>query len=550
MSNPAVTQWLQEIAAAKAKAEARAKLANGGDSVNHQKSPSKAQDSNSQEKGQKSTTDSDHPSSTHNAVNPKPQVNYGIITSYNLKTRKKQLKLILPPEPIKPGPGECCGNDCDPCVNTIYWQDLAAHKDQVRSLEEEYKTACLKLETGLDEADSLTNVKNIQNEAANEEDGNGDGDESGLSIRSYRPFKIIKKRYLSETTLLVICDLPYPKHRSTTVATSPSKQEDYLETSMFHILIRFKRGDHFLTKAFTPVDFSKLSVNKKVRSEAIVEAVEHESEGSMNEKMAFLVKLYPSPHVTSDMFRSLMEYQDVDEKLEGNQNTDGDEPGFLYLRGPIQTSRDRLKNRELSSHANAMAISRPQARNERIVMIAAGSGITPMYQVLRRLHLQQQEDQEEGSIKELDLVYCNRMSSEIWLHQELKEICLHNNISRSDDPLVADGSILPRAGANRAKTIKVRVQHILSNDTSHKSNGTQDHHERFHIGDRISPQLLKDILQHRFNEEGSSTSESSSYSEHLRVLICGPPSFNADVSEMLAQLGYTDSERCEIHILE
>ncbi|KAF9347598.1 NADH-cytochrome b5 reductase-like [Mortierella sp. AD094] len=560
MSNPAVTKWLEEIAAAKAKAEAKAKPM-ADTHIDSAVKTRQAQGFASQEKEHTSL------SAANSSTLPKSRSNYGIITSYNLKTRKKQLKLVLPPEPIKPGPGECCGNDCDPCVNTLYWQDLAAYKDRVKKLQKQYESACRALESELDGTISsmtLESTDKATTDRLNKEEE--DEDETGLSVRSYRPFKVVKKRYLSETTLLVICDLPYSKPTSTATTTT-SRHDDYIGINMFHVLIRFKNDGQFLTKAFTPVDFSNPPVNRNSISEAVIEAAEHESDGSMKGKMAFLVKLYPSPHVTSEMFRRLEEYDDVGGDLDGSQDKNGEGLGVLYLRGPIQTSRDRLKNKELAALMGTTAKPKLRPKSERIVMIAAGSGITPMYQVLRALHLQEQKDTEEVATRELDLVYCNRTSSEIWLHQEIKEICFRDQFDGLDYPQetsVAGSPVYIESGAT-LRTRKVRVQHVLSSEDSHKHNSMRHHHDRHdgrsnehelvHTGGRISLQLLQDTLERSFDDrgEGSFTGTASaelSSAEHLKILICGPPSFNSDVSKMLAKLGYTDSENCEIHILE
>ncbi|KAG0291935.1 hypothetical protein BGZ96_004680 [Linnemannia gamsii] len=207
MSNPAVAKWLEEIAAAKAKAQA------------------KEQQQQQQQKRQEPTSvPTDRiPQQTQPQTQPQKiptssaALQYGIITSYNLRTRKKQLRLVLPPEPRKPGPGECCGNDCEPCVNTIYWEDMAAHRERCRKMQLQYEDECRALletsEGSGVESRSIVGggVRKVEVEEDREEEGEEDDDDDGkgLSIRSYRPFKVLQKRYLSENTLLVVCDLPY-----------------------------------------------------------------------------------------------------------------------------------------------------------------------------------------------------------------------------------------------------------------------------------------------------------------------------------------------------
>lgn len=502
---------------------------------------------------------------------------YGIIPSYNLKTRKKQLQLILPPEPVKPGPGECCGNDCDPCVNTIYWEDLARYQDRVKKLKAEYETACKALEAG-EESDELAAAT-----PGRIDDNRTEADDGGISVRSYRPFKVLQKRHLSENTLLVVCDAPYPKHKA---KGSALQHLDVVANAMFHILIRFQCKDQYITKAFTPVDLSFRSKSEIDTNQT----VERESaKASLSGKMTFLVKLYPSPHETSDMFRQLQEFNDKGSPaIMKNGCTTEQQEGVLYLRGPIQTARDMERNRnrvlrnideeleESIDTNNRDELGGNDMRKERIVMIAAGSGITPMYQVLRAIHHQQQhqlehqQDQQQGKhriAKELDLIYCNRSSSEIWLRQELQEICLSTETHDTGDDDVNDrvasesniddrdaidaGASFPSSEGQDPKrqilTRKVLIHHVLSCCTDQE--GSQSDHqlgihqrERIYAGGRITMDLLQETLQ------GGIVYDKKQ--EYLRVLVCGPPSFNADVSTMLDQLGYKNSDSCEIHVLD
>ncbi|KAF9362733.1 hypothetical protein BGX34_005593 [Mortierella sp. NVP85] len=565
MTNSAVAQWLQEIAAAKAKAQAKATsptaiTAQGSPSVQEHVTDS-GSNTNRRSNGLSQLPTAKEPGTT--AADYYPQ--YGIIPSYNLKTRKKQLQLILPPEPVKPGPGECCGNDCDPCVNTIYWEDLARYQDRVKKLKAEYEAACKALEAGEERHDLAAATP------GRIDDSRDEADDGGISVRSYRPFKVLQKRYLSENTLLVVCDVPYPKHK----AKGPALQHlDVVANAMFHILIRFQCKGQYITKAFTPVDLSNQTVERE------------STKVSLSGKMTFLVKLYPSPHETSDMFRQLQEFNDKSSAdIMKNGCTAEQQEGVLYLRGPIQTARDMERNRnrvlgkideeleESIDTSNRDGLGGNDMRKERIVMIAAGSGITPMYQVLRAIHQQQQhqlehqQDQQQGKhriAKELDLIYCNRSSSEIWLRQELQEICLSTETHDTGDDDINDrvasesnidhsaidpGASFPSSEGQDPRrqilTRKVLIRHVLSTD---QEGSQRDHQtgsyqrERIYTGGRITLDLLQETLQ------GGMVYDKEQ--EYLRVLVCGPPSFNADVSTMLDQLGYKNSDSCDIHVLE
>ncbi|KAI1321332.1 hypothetical protein EDD11_006669 [Mortierella claussenii] len=636
MSNPAVAKWLQEIAAAKAKADAKVLTVKSLDM--------------DREKDKNSTGSRPAAVGTHElmstatlstqsstAIGPAPI--YGIIPSYNLRTRKKQLRLVLPPEPVKPGPGECCGNDCDPCVNTIYWEDMTAHRGQVKELEEAYEAACRALES---EDDGTSHMEkqvgnvllppNVIGSGGNM----GDMDDMGqqLSIRSYRPFKVLRKQYLTDTTLLVICDLPYtispPISSSTTAeATTEERVRNGNEgnkrsvdaiAAMFHILIRFKspEGDdnQFVTKAFTPVDFSHTSWVDQVTDN------NGDGKRSFQDRMAFLVKLYPSPHATSDMFRQLKEYTQADGGPRSGLAAEtgvgveagggaGAEAGVLYLRGPIQTSRDRQQNRNASAATAANVVTtattdvvntgvdqgrmeKRQRRRERIVMIAAGSGITPMYQILRAIHQRQHDhDQEQdekpkrghvvtdraslsswsrSSTLELDLIYCNRKPGDIWLRQEIQS-------TWSSMPSAAAAVSLSKQNGMAGTTFatstsrarRVRVQHVLSthpphSSTQHMKLRKQDavdgmssrYDEQIHVGGRLTLEMLQRTLQHNSSSSSDDSDALATHvakdedeeEEHLQILVCGPPSFNTDVSMMLVQLGCIESQTCEIHILD
>ncbi|KAF8943201.1 NADH-cytochrome b5 reductase-like, partial [Haplosporangium gracile] len=503
---------------------------------------------------------------------------YGIIPSYSLQTRKKQLRLVLPPEPRKPGPGECCGNDCEPCVNTIYWEDLVAHRERCRKLQMQFEDACRVLEDfegrGVESGSGVKGgVGKVEEEG---EQGRKEGeleDKMELSIRSYRPFKVLQKRYLSKNTLLVVCDLPY---------YSFSKKKMDPRITMFHLLIRLQQPDgQYLTKAFTPVDMSRLhtatwrsvqgrssSGDGKNGGQEVVDGQEFE------DRMAFLVKLYPSPHATSDMFRALEVYTESgsvggDDVVNGDNSRNRKE--VLFLRGPIQTGRDRQKNQQQQSNSPTAKTS----EKKRIVMIAAGSGITPMYQILRALHSQQHHQQQQHSsgvaqeerereeegvrfweADEVDLVYCNRTTDDIWLRQELQSIGVSRTEKGEDMKNQKSEEAISEMAAELSLSLVrrtiVRIQHVLSSASTFSSPSSvnqvppkQGGRHQFHAG-RISLDLLRNTLQ-----QGQDCHDRRRDSkEQLQILVCGPPLFNKDVSAMLTLLNYHDSDACEIHILE
>ncbi|KAG0340925.1 hypothetical protein BG000_010729 [Podila horticola] len=535
MTNPAVAKWLAEIAAAKAKAEAKK-------TIQEPAAPPSLSDSPNQ---QTSSNASDTPATS----SPQPK-SYGIITSYNLRTRQKQLKLVLPPEPRKPGPGECCGNDCDPCVNTLYYQDLEAHRQTVQELKQQYEQACRCLENGVTESTPAATSSAIPTTQRTATQGDLCDEKKGLSVRAYRPFKILTKQNLANNTLLIICDAPSPS----VVINN--------KLSMFHILIRFRlprpnspsnhdhdhdqdqsqsqKEQHFVTKAFTPVDLP-----------------------TSHGKMTFLVKLYPAPHRTSEMFRALRVWSSS-----SSSSAQDDETGVLYLRGPVRTGFD-LDHTDTPGQLPLGRLG--QGKSKRVVLIAAGSGVTPMYQILQQYHAElARKDQEEGQVQnpvELDLIYCNRTRADIWLRQELHAFTApvarrRREGSESD----GDGD----GGVGGDVRMFVRVQHILSSSTDSKANrlgkpGDQEEEEEPESEEhgvvtssgRITPQILQATLASRHSAWKVETSSdlaalSLGEEETIQIVVCGPEAFNRDVVAMLDQIGYSNEQlgRCSIHVLE
>jgi NAD(P)H-flavin reductase len=471
------------------------------------------------------------------------------------------------------------------------------YEDECRALLEASESGGVESENIV--GGSVRKVKAEGDREEEEEDDNDDDDDDGegLSIRSYRPFKVLQKRYLSENTLLVVCDLPYSSKKKSNSRATNSRTMAYAAPTMFHLLIRFQQPDgQYLTKAFTPVDMSRLHTTSRSASggrgcggggggggDGDNDVLEAEVDGDddvleaevggvqgFEDRMAFLVKLYPSPHATSEMFRALEVYT---ESVSGGgvvgddtTNNINNRKGVLFLRGPIQTGQDRQKNQQqqqqqqLGNKLNAATGGTKRKRRKRIVMIAAGSGITPMYQVLRALHDQQQRPQhslgvvaaqEEGGdgqfweADEVDLVYCNRTTDDIWLRQELQSIGVSHGQEEGGEEISE-----MTAGLSLVKRTAVRVQHVLSSSSPSVNQITlqgRGGNHQFHEG-RITLDLLSNTLQQK--DQVSAGRQEDREEEQLQILICGPPLFNKDVSDMLALLEYHNSDTCEIHILE
>ncbi|KAG0233914.1 hypothetical protein BGW41_001355 [Actinomortierella wolfii] len=531
MSNPAVLAWLQEIAAAKSTVEAK---------QTSQVSHVAATPPVTTPATTTSTSTSSH--STQKKAPSAPR--YGIFVRYPLKTRRAEYSLVLPPPPRKPEPGECCGNDCVPCINTLYWEDLEVHQQIVARLQREFEQiqqwqqqqiqdeqggsrdgalvdASLNgiklvqkgqyqvLGTPLDQTSSkqsegkamemerlaheIPKSLRIQESSLatatataisaalkNEEDDDG----HGLSIRAYRPFRILEKTYVNHDTLRVVCDVDAP---------TPAR-----DMVTFHVLIRFELADgRMVTKAFTPVAptpafYPPYKNSNSLRnnhtddalssSRAVAESVgaddalvhprhrqEQHPEAKVDNnyrknKLTFLIKLYPPPHETSALWRALPDVVAVESKSDRSGQVDQKE-AVLYMRGPIHTG----------FHLND--------RVTHLVMIAAGSGITPMLQVLqefqRRRQLHEQRQQEQGNHEDrmeqqqqkenkenkttdhpttIDLIFCNRTASDIWLREEL--------VRAVTPPVSANAKRDHTSGATRRDSDQVISKKSLSSSLS------------------------------------------------------------------------------------
>ncbi|KAF9430892.1 hypothetical protein BGZ94_002733, partial [Podila epigama] len=585
MTQSAVAKWLEEIAAAKAKVKAKTEETTiEGVGPSAQRSLPLIESltlSNNR-------TNNSNNSSSDNKNNGKK-----INLEYESGTEEETglVVLLLPVEPRKPDPGECCGNDCEPCVNTVYWQDLAAYREKVKMLQEQQYRQRRQHQIELEEKEKEKEKTDasLQKEVQVQENEQVQKQKATrLNIRSYTPFKIVEKRYLSDNTLLVVCDAPA---LSSAGGNNEGEGKSKLEMSTFHVLIRFQvytgsgsgdNGKHrdegtahpaqgqpsYVTKAFTPVDL-------------------HVANG----KLAFLVKLYPSPHRTSDLFRALQVWHDGDKDVMidcGSGGSGGSgilhkgTEGLLYLRGPILTTwatspRSRLSQHEQVQQKHTSSAAADcfngdnatsggivggdegqdqdirQQKRRRIVMIAAGSGITPMYQILQQYHRevvtllqherrQEQEDQvhtlKQEQELQFDLIYCNRSRSDIWLRQELQEMSIplsslslsssSSSSSQIDDAMEGYGA----RTRTRTKTRIVRVQHILSameKDSDAKEWNDPPESPPIY-GQRLTVEILDKVLQQARPVMTTTTTTTTTLSrkENLHIVICGPPTFNRD----------------------
>ncbi|CAG8508166.1 7361_t:CDS:2 [Paraglomus brasilianum] len=195
-----------------------------------------------------------------------------------------------------------------------------------------------------------------------------------------------------------------------------------------HVLIRMKLGNETITKAFTPI-----------------------THPSVLGEFHLMVKLY-NDHKPSEYLKSLR----VND--------------LIYMRGPIMSGFKHTNN-----------------SNEQIVMLAAGSGITPMYQIILK-----QSTIPTTERTAIHLVYVNRTEHDIWLKSELDK-------QNEEDYLTTD-------------YVLTRTEHI-NNDGRY-------------IRGKLNRELLYTLL------------DRIKRCDKCQILICGPRSFNADMKSHMENIGY------------
>merc|ERR1712083_423320 len=136
-----------------------------------------------------------------------------------------------------------------------------------------------------------------------------------------------------------------------------------------------------------------------------------------------------------------------------------------------------------------MGTERDNVRNlkvSKIGMLAGGTGVTPMYQVMRYIDRNKESDQTE-----ISLIFANRTEKDILLRDELKEMMASNP--------------------------NIKVFHTVEKleDEEQDWNGG--------IG-YISSEMITENMW--------------SPSEDVVMLYCGPPPFNKAMKKQLAAIGY------------
>ncbi|RUP50492.1 hypothetical protein BC936DRAFT_138871 [Jimgerdemannia flammicorona] len=200
-------------------------------------------------------------------------------------------------------------------------------------------------------------------------------------------------------------------------------------------------------------------------------------------------------------------------------------------------------------------IKRISMQAARLIMLAAGSGIAPMYQILMKLR-----DHRSDDMTRLDLVYSNSTEEDVWLREELEILAKELDVLRVyhvitrlsivafigllDGTVTCTYHIVTRSGSNDLKlTI---LPFFTSTSSLHQSplslpqppqplsqstlvSPTSYTHLIPSVG-RLDTVLLAKLLP----------SASDLADSLYRILICGPASFNHNMTNYMREMGYRE----------
>ena len=138
----------------------------------------------------------------------------------------------------------------------------------------------------------------------------------------------------------------------------------------------------------------------------------------------------------------------------------------------------------------------PFGKPKTIIMLAAGTGITPMYQALQRL-FGADEDDDEGSDINVILLYGSRTKGDIYLRKELNDL-----VRRSGD--------------------RLKVVHALSDDGKARAKNV---HEIF-VDGMINKGVIALMTHEEIFRRGT---DSNGRRQDCKVWVCGPPGFYNDL---------------------
>ncbi|KAJ1984639.1 NADH-cytochrome b5 reductase-like [Dimargaris verticillata] len=374
-----------------------------------------------------------------------------------------ELVLSLPGPPKKPLPDDCCQSGCVPCIFDTYRDALFDYDVTVERLTAKYVELTEQRQAG--RATSLQSPSISSSDAAVPL-RYPPPDPSYLTVHSFSEFEITTIEHVYKDSIRLVCQ-PAGTLANGALHSNGTAMPFKISPG-FHVFLRLSIAGKLYTKAYTPI-------------------VERHSP----QHLALVIKLYEH-HAVSTHIRSL----DIGHRL--------------LLRGPIHSGFDRtLYNSQYQ-----------------IIMVAVGSGITPMYQYLQDLAAK-----PRSARNPVCLLYGNRTRAHVWLDRELTEL------AQQSDNLI--------------------VHHVLTQDLSSPNDPEPPRHVHYHfdIG-RMTAQTIAPLLSEfyqAFPPSAPSLSppatgmSTASRTDRTVVLVCGPKEFNRSMQQGFQNLGYPEGS---LHVFE
>ncbi|RKP39849.1 hypothetical protein BJ085DRAFT_27639 [Dimargaris cristalligena] len=293
-----------------------------------------------------------------------------------------QLKLRLPEPPLEPTLDDCCQNGCMPCIFDTYRDELEFYQQSVKELREEYATAQAGMAVPIPESSTLSpdtqfragfssssprpppaliNRESLVSDAMIRKP-NGSSSSGGtpgqllhgLTISRFTEFGVVALETVNADTVRLVCR-PIGSDDQPKDATWPHQRIH----AGYHVFIRVTVQGKYVTRPFTPLQVDTATTD-----------------------LTFLVKVYPNHPYTATLADLKPSHR-------------------VLLRGPIP-----------GPFKGAIG-EIPQ-----VIMLAAGSGITPMFQYLQEYFNRTRFGPRD---RRALLVYSNKHYGDIWLREELQQ---------------------------------------------------------------------------------------------------------------------------------
>lgn len=278
--------------------------------------------------------------------------------------------------------------------------------------------------------------------------------------RFYRPFRLCSKINETHDTIRYRFSIPNEIHFS---------EYGIISTSVKFAAIPHEKDRDIMSET----DIKKKSKNKVLtRSYTFVNDL---LDLSKTNEIEFIIKLYENG--------SMSNY------LKNNLNNEGD---IIYISNPkIKINYDFIKNKK------------------HIIMIAGGTGIAPMIQILKQICLDINDTNNNISIESIDLFYSNKTCNDAFLCQ--------NDIQHSADILLTS-----------IRNVKFRWFNLITRENKIESQNNNKYNKYNMFGQRLTKEMLANYI--------------AKPSDDVLILVCGTkPMCKTVCKEYLPSLGYSQN---------